>query len=90
MVLATFVSAVFFWMTMKIIDLFVLDTTRTLNLIILTLVTSAIGFSVYFIWTKIFDLKEAENVVEILKKVTRLRENFSLTQEIIDDSAPLN
>jgi len=87
MLLATFISAIFFWMTMKILDLFILDTTRTINLLILTILTSSVGFSVYFLWTRIFDLKEAENVVEMLRKITQLPKNLSLPQEIIDESA---
>jgi putative peptidoglycan lipid II flippase len=90
MVLATFIAAVFFWMTMRILDLFVFDTTRTINLLILTLIASTLGFLAYFLWTRILDLKEAESVGEILKKMSQLRKNFFPPQEIIDDSTSPN
>lgn len=56
------------YIPIKLLDQLVFDTTRTVNLFILTSIASIAGFSAYLFFTWLFDIKEAYYVVEVLKK----------------------
>jgi len=82
-ILSTFFAALSFWGAMKILDLFILDTTRTINLLLLTLTAGIAGFAVYFFFAKLFRIKEAEKFLRVLGKLREIKRVFSPTQEII-------
>jgi len=64
-----FVMAIFLWAPMRILDHLIFDTTRTINLIFLTLIVSLIGFLAYFFLTWILKIKEAKTLLQFAKKI---------------------
>jgi len=89
-VLATLIAGVLSWGAMRLLDQFVLNTTRTIYLIILTLIAGLFGFTVYFFLTKIFGLEEAQKIQTVIWKFSRLSKSFIPPTEIIDSSSLSN
>lgn len=56
------------YVPIKLLDQLVFDTTRTINLLILTGIASSFGLIAYIFFTWLFDIKEAYYVVRVLKK----------------------
>src|SRR5947209_441779 len=56
---ATFFTAFALYIPIKLLDRLVFDTTRTVNLLILTGISSLAGLSLYLFLTWFFDVKEA-------------------------------
>lgn len=71
--LAGFIMAIFLWAPMRLLDQLIFDTTKTINLIILTLVVSFIGFSVYFFLTWALKIEETKMLFQFLRKVGKLK-----------------
>lgn len=83
MILSTFLAALSFWGVMKLLDLFILDTTKTVNLLLLTLTTGSAGFAVYFFCARFFRIKEADKFLRVLGKLKEIKKVFLPPQEII-------
>lgn len=62
------IMGVTLYIPIKLLDQLVFDTTRTINLLVLTGIASAAGFVAYIFFTWLFDIKEAYYIVEVLKK----------------------
>ena len=84
MALAAFVAAIFAWVSMKVLDDFVFDTTKTVPLLLLTLISFLAGLLVYLLLSKIFGFKELETVLGLGKKFTRWKETLFSVEEIIE------
>ncbi len=56
------------YIPIKLLDQLVFDTTRTINLLVLTGIASIAGFISYVFFTWLFDIKEASYIIEVLKK----------------------
>ncbi len=72
------------YIPIKLLDQLVFDTTKTINLILLTGISSLIGFSLYFFLTWLFDVKEASTFLLIFKKITGYRELLGKSEKIIE------
>lgn len=57
------------WVPLRLLDQFVFDTTRTIYLLALTLITSIIGISTYFIITKSLKVEEVELFYKLIRKI---------------------
>jgi putative peptidoglycan lipid II flippase len=84
MFIASFFTAVFLWLPMRLLDQFVFDTTRTLPLILLTLIVSLIGGLVYLGLSALFQVEELSEVRSIIKKLGNWRRILSGSQEVIE------
>lgn len=81
---ASFLTAFALYIPIKLLDQLVFDTTRTINLIILTGISSSIGLSLYLFLTWLFDVKEAKTYLLIFKKLGNWREILGISDETID------
>ena len=54
---------------LKLLDKFVLDSTRTIQLLLITAVTSFLGVRIYLLFNKIFKVKETELFGELIQKI---------------------
>ncbi len=83
-----FISSAFtafaLYIPIKLLDQLVFDTTRTINLILLTGISSFAGLCIYLFLTWLFDVKEAGMFIMILKKVGDWRQILGKTEEVID------
>jgi peptidoglycan biosynthesis protein MviN/MurJ (putative lipid II flippase) len=82
--IATFVTACFLWFPMRVLDKFILDTTRTINLIILTIIASFLGLGVYLFLSFLLKIEEFKIFVDLLKKIGQWRKILSESEEMID------
>lgn len=85
--LASLFMAVFLWGPMKLLDQLILDTTRTVNLIVLTAAVSLIGFSVYFLLTWLLKLEEVQMLRRFLKKIGQLKTLSGKQKETIGETS---
>ena len=69
---------------MRLLDQFVFDTTRTLPLIVLTLIVSLVGFLVYLIFCKILRIEELADVAALVKKLGNWRRILGESDEVIE------
>lgn len=80
---ASFLMAVFLYLPFKILDEVVFDTSRTVDLIALTISTASMASLVYIYFSVLFDVKELEYFRNILGKFGK----FGKWQEAIEDSS---
>jgi len=81
--LATFFTAFALYIPIKLLDKLVFDTTKTVNLLLLTGISSAAGLILYLFLTWLFDVKEARTFVQLFKKVGDWRQILRKTEEAI-------
>jgi len=81
---ASFLTAFALYIPIKLLDQLVFDTTRTINLIILTGISSTIGLTLYLFLTWLMDVKEAKTYLLIFRKIGNWREILGISDETID------
>ncbi len=81
---AALVTAFFLWIPMRLLDRYVLDTAKTINLILLTMVAGLVGLGVYVSFSLLLRIEEFRVFVGLLKKIGQWRKILSESEEIID------
>lgn len=87
MLISALISSVFFWSSMRVLDRYFLDTTRTAYLLILTAFSSSVGFLSYLLLTKAMGLDEVDKFYFFLKRLARFRKSYSPPSSLIDSSS---
>jgi len=82
--IATFFTGIALYVPIKLLDQLVFDTTRTINLIFLTGISSFIGLSFYLFLTWLFNVKEAIMFLLIFRRIGNWREILRKRNEAID------
>ncbi len=82
--LATLFTGFALYIPIKLLDQLVFDTTRTINLLMLTGISSLLGLSLYLFLTWLFNVKEAMTFILLFKKLGNWREILGTTDEVID------
>ncbi len=72
------------YIPIKLLDQLVFDTTRTVNLILLTGISSLLGFGIYFFLTWLFDVKEASTFLLMFKKIGGSKQIIDESEKIIE------
>ncbi|MDO8570035.1 MAG: murein biosynthesis integral membrane protein MurJ [Candidatus Daviesbacteria bacterium] len=85
MIFSALVAAVALYLPIKSLDQLVFDTTRTVNLIVLTGIASLFGLTVYFVMVYLLKVKELETFGGMIKKIYHFQFK-SESKEIIDDT----
>lgn len=88
MLLAAIMAAVALYLPIKALDQLVFDTTRTINLIILTGIASFFGIGVYLVLVKLLQVKELETFGNLLKKLYSLQFKVK-SEEIIQQAGDI-
>ena len=83
MSLATICTGLSLWIPLRVLDRYILNTAKTLDLIILSLITSAIGFSVYIFISKLFKIRELNSFISLLHRFKNLSKTLSQTQQAL-------
>jgi putative peptidoglycan lipid II flippase len=81
---ATILTGISLYIPIKLLDQLVFDTTRTINLIFLTGISSLIGLSFYLFLTWFFNVKEAGAFLQIFKKIGNWKEILGKSDEAIE------
>jgi len=84
MIIASTATAISLWLPMRLLDQLVFDTTRTIPLVLLTLITSTVGFAVYLSFCALFRIDELQEVIQIAKKLGNWRKILVSTDEVIE------
>ncbi len=85
MLMAAIIMGVALYIPIKLLDQVIFDTTRTINLLILTGLSSAFALSVYVGLVWFMRVKELSTYVDLLKKVGKLQAKLQ-SKEIFPDS----
>lgn len=81
---ASFFTGVALYIPVKLLDQLVFDTSRTINLLILTGISFMAGLSLYLFLTWFFNVKEAKTYILIFKKMGNWRDILGRSEETID------
>ncbi len=73
MFLAAVAAALALYIPIKLLDQLVFDTTKTVNLFILTSIASAFGLSIYLLLVWMMEVKELNTYVELIKKAGKMK-----------------
>jgi len=87
MVITSFLMAVFLYLPFRILDEVVFNTSRTLELIALTVITSTIGMLVYIYFAMLLEIKELRLFLKLTNSFGRWRQPLSETKEAINDTS---
>lgn len=88
--ISSFLTAFALYIPIKLLDQLVFDTTKTINLIILTGISSSLGLLLYLFLTWFFDVKEAQAYLLMFKKVGNWREVLKKSQEMLGSGPSTN
>lgn len=77
--IASLVMGVALYIPIKLLDQLVFDTTRTINLFMLTSIASAIGLSAYIFFTWLLDIEQAYYIIAVAK---RFRDRKNIIRQI--------
>lgn len=83
---ATLVMGVALYIPIKLLDQLVFDTTRTINLLILTGIASVTGIVAYIFFTWLLDIKEAYYIIDIAKQFKNRNKIIRQIEELLDGS----
>lgn len=83
---ATLVMGVALYIPIKLLDQLVFDTTRTVNLLLLTGIASVTGLIAYIFFTWLLDIKEAYYILEIVKRFKDRDKIMKQISELLDGS----
>lgn len=73
------------YIPIKLLDQVIFDTTRTINLLVLTSISSIFALSVYVLVVWFLKVRELDTYVEFVKKFSRLQTKLKST-EILPES----
>jgi putative peptidoglycan lipid II flippase len=86
MIVASFLMAIFLYLPFRILDELVFDTTRTMELILLTITTGTIGTLVYIYFGLLFDVSELYILQNLVNKFGNWQKTLSKSQEVLVES----
>ena len=82
--ISTAFTAFALYIPIKLLDQLVFDTTKTINLLLLTGISSFVGLCLYLFLTWLFDVKEATMFIMLFKKFGDWRQILKKSEETID------
>lgn len=85
-VIASLVMGVALYIPIKLLDQLVFDTTRTINLLILTGIASLTGIIAYIFFTWLLDIKEAYYIIAVVKQFKYRNKIIKQIGELLEGS----
>lgn len=83
MVLISIFMGISLWLPFRFFDQFVFDTTRTLPLILLTIIVSSMGLAVYLLFSFLFKISQLQQILQLVSRLGNWRHIFTQTDEVI-------
>jgi len=71
------VAGVCFWVSMKVLDAYVLDSSRVIGLLVLTVISFCFGISAYLIFTSMMAVEEVKVYANLIKKLFFIRQTIA-------------
>ncbi|MCL5784844.1 MAG: murein biosynthesis integral membrane protein MurJ [Patescibacteria group bacterium] len=85
MLMSAIIMGVFLYIPIKLLDQVIFDTTRTVNLLALTGLSSMFALTVYVILVRFLQVRELDTYIELLKRMGRFQEKLK-SKEILPES----
>lgn len=85
MIMATAIMGVALYVPIKLLDQVIFDTTRTVNLLVLTGISSVFALSVYVALVAFLKVRELQTFVDLLKRATRFQTKLSPKEIVVTD-----
>jgi len=89
-IVAALVTGVALYIPIKLLDQLVFDTTRTVNLFVLTSIASGVGFGAYLFFTWLLDIEEFNYLIGAVRKFTFKNKIVAQIKELINNDSKLN
>lgn len=86
MLLAAIITAISLWVPLRVLDQVIFDTTRTVPLIILTVIVVIIGIAVYLSISYVLRIRELEVFVALAKKIGDWQGALGATNESLENT----
>jgi putative peptidoglycan lipid II flippase len=83
MVTASFFMAIFLYLPFRIFDELIFDTTKTMELIALTITTGTIGMSVYIYFAALLEIKELRMITSLIYTFDKWRKPLREVKEVL-------
>jgi len=77
------ISAFFTWASMRLLDTFVFETSKSIPLLILTIISGSIGILTYLFLSKLFKLEELLIILRLTKKLSEWKKALAPVKEVI-------
>jgi putative peptidoglycan lipid II flippase len=87
MICASFLMAIFLYLPFRILDELVFNTSRTLELVMLTVITGTIGMLVYLYFCVLFEVKELSYFTQVLNKFGKWRQPLIESSEVLVETS---
>lgn len=88
MMIAAFLMAIFLYLPFRILDQIIFETSRTIELIALTVVTSTIGLLAYIYFASLLNVQELQYLSKTISSLSKWKKTLSKSPEIITDTNP--
>ena len=82
--ITTFITGLALYTPFKLLDDVIINTTRTVGLLLITGISTLAGLGMYLLLTWLFKVKEATTYILLFKKVGNWREILNKSDEVID------
>ncbi len=89
MFIAAVTAAVALYIPIKALDQLVFDTTRVVNLIILTGIASTFGLSIYLLLVWLMRVTELQTFAELLRRISKLQSSVK-SEEIVEETTTIH
>jgi len=87
MLLCGFLMAVFLYLPFRILDEVIFDTSKTIELIALTITTATIGLVVYIYFAVLLDVKEIEIIQKAITMIRKPKPALTVPELVADSSS---
>ncbi|MBD3250474.1 MAG: murein biosynthesis integral membrane protein MurJ [Candidatus Pacebacteria bacterium] len=84
-ILASFLMAVFLYLPFRILDELIFDTSKTVELIALTITTSTVGSLTYLYFSVLFDIKQLGQFLKMVNRFGQWQKTLAQTEEVFID-----
>ena len=87
MLMAAIIMGVALYIPIKLLDQVIFDTTRTINLLVLTGISSFFALSVYIVLVWFLKVRELKTFIDLIKKAAQFQTKFK-SKEMLPESTP--
>ncbi len=81
---ATLITGFALWIPLRLLDRFILNTAKTIQLIILVAIVTITGMSAYLLLSKILKIKELNSFIRLLKRLTNFKHFYSQSKSVLE------
>ncbi len=81
---ATLITGLALWIPLRLLDLFILNTAKTSQLIILVIIVCLIGMTVYLSLSKLLKIKELNSFIHLARRLTNFKRLYLKSKPVLE------